>query len=87
MKITNILSCLSLSALIVLPIAQADAAVPVSTPSSADAGRVEKNIQQAQQTMSRSNSTKLTNISNNLHYNKSLKTSASNTNLNNIIEK
>ena len=42
-KITNLLSCLSLSALIVLPVSQADA---TSTPSSADAGRVEKNLQQ-----------------------------------------
>lgn len=44
MKFTNILSCLSLSALIALPVAQADAS---STPSSADAGRVEKNLQQS----------------------------------------
>jgi len=42
-KITNILSCLSLSALIALPMSQAGA---TSTPSSADAGRVEKNLQQ-----------------------------------------
>ncbi len=46
MKITNMLSYLSLSALIALPLSQAQASVPVSTPSSADAGRVEKNIQQ-----------------------------------------
>lgn len=43
MKLTNILSCLSLSALIALPVAHANA---TSTPSSADAGRVEKNLQQ-----------------------------------------
>ena len=43
MKFTNLLSCLSLSALVVLPAAQAHA---TSTPSSADAGRVEQNFKQ-----------------------------------------
>lgn len=45
MKFTNVLSCLSLSALIALP-AAANAAPHVATPSSADASRVEKNLQQ-----------------------------------------
>lgn len=43
MTLTRVLSCLSLTALIALPVAQANA---TSTPSSADAGRVEKNLQQ-----------------------------------------
>lgn len=46
MTINKVLSGLSLTALIAMPLAQADAAAAVSTPSSADAGRVEKNIQQ-----------------------------------------
>jgi hemolysin activation/secretion protein len=54
MKITNILSCLSLSALIALPLSQAQASATVTTPSSADAGRVEKNIQQSLPETSRS---------------------------------
>lgn len=43
MQFTKFLSCLSLSALIALPAVQANA----ETPSSADAGRVEKNIKQS----------------------------------------
>lgn len=46
MKFTKFLSCLSLSAFVVLPAVSVHAA-PAQTPSSADAGRVEKTIKEA----------------------------------------